>query len=272
MTSIEPEPNASTLGARTFQVSGSAYDSFMGRYSQPLAAAFAAAAEITTGMSALDVGCGPGALTGVLVDRLGSDAVSACDPSDTFVAECIARHPGVDIRPGRAEAIPFEDDSFDAVLAQLVLHFVSDAAHAAEEFRRVLRPSGTVAVCVWDFAEGMQMLRHFWDAALTVDPDAPDEARTLRFSREGEITQLFEAAGFQSLSETTLTVTSAYTGFEQLWSGFLAGIGPAGAYCLGLPEQTRAELRSIMFRGLGSPSAPFTLEAVARCVVGRAPN
>ncbi len=272
MTSTERGSDGPVLGARTFQASGSSYDAFMGRYSQPLAVAFAAAAGITPGMSALDVGCGPGALTSMLVDRLGIEAVSACDPSDTFVAECITRHPGVDIRPGRAEAIPFEDDSFDAILAQLVLHFVSDPARAAEEFRRVLRPAGTVAACVWDFAEGMQMLRHFWDAALTVDPDAPDEARTLRFSREGEITQLFEAAGFHKLSETTLTVTSTYADFDELWSGFLAGIGPAGAYCLGLPEQTRAELRSIMFRGLGSPSEPFTLEAVARCVVGRAPE
>jgi len=116
------------------------------------------------------------------------------------------------------------------------------------------------------------MLRHFWDAALTVDPDAPDEARTLRFGREGEITELLDSAGFQDLSETTLTVTSTYTDFDELWSGFLAGIGPAGTYCLSLPEQARGEVRSIMSRRLGSAIGPHALDAVARCASGRAPE
>ena len=96
------------------------------------------------GQCALDVGCGPGALTGVLVDRLGATAVLACDPSEPFAAECAARHPGVDVRIGRAEAIPIDDGCVDAALAQLVLHFVSDAPAAAAEMRRVVRPGGTV--------------------------------------------------------------------------------------------------------------------------------
>ncbi|CAN5666320.1 class I SAM-dependent methyltransferase [soil metagenome] len=259
-------------GARSFQTSGEAYDAFMGRYSRPLAVLFADAANLAEGLSALDVGCGPGALTGVLVDRLGADAVSACDPSPPFVSECATRHSGVEVRAGRAEAIPFDDGTFDRALAQLVLHFVSDPAQAAREFRRVLRPGGTVSACVWDFAEKMEMLRHFWDAALTVDPQAPDEARTLRFGREGEITQLLDAAGFEDLTETTLSVTSSYTDFDELWSGLLAGIGPAGSYCVSLPEDTRADLRAVMFDRLGSPSGSFSLGAVARCASGRAPG
>ena len=207
----------------TFGVSGEAYDAFMGRYSRPLADLFADAADVRDGLSALDVGCGPGALTGVLVQRLGAGAVSACDPSPTFVEACAERHPDVDIRTGPAEAIPFDASSFDLVLAQLVLHFVSDPEQVGREFRRALRPGGTVSASVWDFAEGMQMLRHFWDAALALDPQAPDEARVLRFGREGEIVQLLHDAGFEDLVETTLEVTSTYADFDELWSGFLAG-------------------------------------------------
>lgn len=257
--------------ARLFEASGEAYDAFMGRYSHPLADLFGDAADLTEGLSALDVGCGPGALTGVLVDRLGADAVSACDPSPPFVSACAARHPGVDVRLGQAEALPFEDGSFDRVLAQLVLHFVSDPSQAAREFRRVLRAGAVVSACVWDFDEGMQMLRLFWDAALSVDPQAPDEARTLRFGREGEIAQLLDAAGFENITETTLSVVSTYATFDELWSGLLAGIGPAGSYCVGLPQERRARVRGEMFDRLGSPSGSFSLTAVARSACGRAP-
>jgi SAM-dependent methyltransferase len=262
-------------GARAFQATGQAYDGFMGRYSVPLAVPFAAAAGVRPGLRALDVGCGPGALTAVLVERLGAGAVAACDPSPPFVAECTARHPGVQVLPGRAEAIPFGDAEFDVALAQLVLHFVSDAPAAAGELRRVLRPGGTAAACVWDFAEGMQMLRLFWDAALTVDPQAPDEARTLRFGREREIVDLFEAAGFVDVVESTLEVSSTYSGFDELWAGFLAGVGPAGSYLVGLDDERRAAVREELVPRVGAlagDGAGFTLTATARCGVGRNPG
>ena len=164
-------------GARSFLTSGNAYDAYMGRYSRLLADVFADAVGVGRGHRALDVGCGPGALTGVLVERLGVEAVFACDPSPPFVAECAVRHPGVDVRLGQAEALPFDDGRFDVALAQLVLHFVSDPEQAGGEMRRVVRPGGIVAACVWDFAERMEMLRLFWDAALTVDPNALDAHR-----------------------------------------------------------------------------------------------
>lgn len=255
----------------SFRTTGAAYDGFMGRYSRPLAVAFADAAGVGVGQRVLDVGCGPGALTGVLADRLGASQVSACDPSPPFVAECETRHPGVVVRQGSAEAIPFEDDGFDAVVSQLVLHFVSDPARAVEELRRVVRAGGVVAASVWDFAEGMQMLRLFWDAALAVDPTAPDEARTLRFGREGEIAELFDQAGFTEVIETTVTMTSTYDGFDELWSGFLAGIGPAGSYCAGLADEQRTAVRDGLFIGLGSPSGSFALDATARCARATTP-
>jgi SAM-dependent methyltransferase len=256
-------------GARSFLATGAAYDGYMGRYSRPLAAAFADAAGVVSGLSGLDVGCGPGALTGELVSRLGAASVWALDPSPPFVAECAARHPGVAVQVGRAESVPFADGSFDRVLAQLVLHFVTEPAVAAAEFRRVLRPGGVAAACVWDFAAGMQMLSRFWAAALVLDPDAPDEARTLRFGKEGEIPELLAGAGFADIEESTIEVASTYADYDELWSGYLAGIGPAGTYCLGLPAAGRAALRAELYRHVGEPTGAFTLTATARCATGR---
>ncbi|MEO6653452.1 MAG: class I SAM-dependent methyltransferase [Ilumatobacteraceae bacterium] len=259
-------------GARNFQTTGKAYDAFMGRYSRPLAQSFADAARIEAGMSALDVGCGPGALTGVLIDRLGVDSVSAIDPSPPFVADCSRRHVGVDVREGRAEAIPFADGSFDRSLAQLVMHFVSDPSAAATEMRRVVRPGGAVAACVWDFEVEMEMLRAFWDAARAVDPHAPDEARTLRFGAPGEIAELFAGAGIADIVERRLTVESTYADFDELWDGFLAGIGPAGAFCVGLDDTHREVLRREIFDRIGAPSGTFTLSAAALSATGSVPG
>ncbi len=255
-------------GARTFAVSGAQYDEFMGRYSVGIAESFADAAGVVSGAgTALEVGCGPGALTGVLVARLGAPAVAACDPSPPFVAACAARHPGVDVRAGRAEALPFAAASFDHALAQLVLHFVSEPERAAAELARVVRPGGRVAACVWDFSEGMEMLRAFWNAALSIDPDAPDEARTLRFGRPGEIASLFAGAGLHDVVEMELSTSTTYSSFDELWAGFLAGIGPAGAYLAALSDQARAALRAALFDRVGRPTSGFTLGATARCAV-----
>lgn len=259
-------------GADTFLTSGDAYDAFMGRYSAPLAVAFADSVGISPGTSVLDVGCGPGSLTAVLADRVGATAVAAVDPSPPFVAACSARCPGVDVRVGGAEALPFPDGRFDVALSQLVLHFVGDPAQAGREFRRVLRPGGVAAACVWDFDDEMELLRHFWEAALTVDPEAPSEARVLKFGRAGEIAGWLADAGFADIVEARLEVTSTYADFDELWSGFLHGIGPAGSYCVSLPEDQRSAVRAALFSGLGSPTAPFTLGAVARSAAGRAPR
>jgi SAM-dependent methyltransferase len=261
-----------TEGARTFAVGGATYDTFMGRYSVGLAEGFADAAGVSAGDTALDVGCGPGALTGLLVARLGAASVSACDPSPSFRDACAARHPGVTVKLGRAEALPFETDTFDHAMAQLVLHFASDPDQAVHEMARVTRAGGTVAACVWDFADGMEMLRAFWDAASSIDPTAPDEARTLRFGGAGEIAELFASAGLVGIEESTLTTSTTYTGFDELWNGFLAGVGPAGAHCTALNDHDRELLRTALFDRIGSPAGAFALGAVARCAVGRVPR
>ena len=261
-----------TDGARTFAVTGRTYDTFMGRYAVRLAGPFADAAGVVAGQRAVDVGCGPGALTAELVARLGAASVRACDPSPPFRDECARRHPGVDVRLARAEDLPFPDADADAALAQLVLHFVADGSAAIREMARVVRPGGVVGACVWDFAEGMQMLRAFWDAALAVDPDAPDEARVLRYGGPGELAELLTGAGLRAVEESSLRVEASYAGFDELWEGFLGGVGPAGAHLLGLPADERARLRDALDERLGRPAGAFTLGAVARCAVGRTPG
>jgi SAM-dependent methyltransferase len=259
-------------GARTFGAGGDAYDAFMGRYAVLLAPLLADAAGVTSGQRALDVGCGTGALTGELVRRLGAEQVAGCDPAPGLLQACRARHPEVDLRAAAAEALPFADGEFDVVLAQLVMHFVSDPERAAGEMGRVVAPGGRVAACVWDFEGGMEMLRTFWDAATQADPAAPHELRTGRFGRPGELSALLGGAGLTDLAETTLTVHSAYADVDELWSTLLLGAGPAGSYTAGLTPEAQERLRSAFRERLGDPPGGFTLGAVARTVVGTRPG
>ena len=133
----------------SFEVDADAYDRFMGRYSARLAPAFGDFAGVHTGQTALDVGCGPGALTAELVRRLGPDSVAAVDPSERFAAAARERHPGVDVRLSSAEDLPYPDGTFDATFAQLVVHFMADPVAGLAEMARVTRPDGVVAACVW---------------------------------------------------------------------------------------------------------------------------
>ncbi len=256
-------------GTRTFHAGSDAYDNFMGRYSRELAGPFADFAGVGQNTRVLDVGCGPGAFASVAVDRAGAVNVCAVDPTPGFVEAFRRRHPGVDVRQEAAEHLSFDDETFDCAAAQLVFHFVSEPDRVVHEMTRVVRSGGVVAACVWDFAEGMEMLRSFWDAALTIDAEAPDEARTLRFGGEGELAELFDAAALVEIIETTVRVSSRYATFDELWGSLLAGVGPAGAYGARLSADRQDALRQAWFDVLGEPSGAFTLGAVARFARGR---
>jgi SAM-dependent methyltransferase len=263
-------PSDSAPGGSTFTVSGEVYDRFMGRYSTRLAVPFADAAGIEAGQTVLDVGCGPGALTSELVRRVGAGCVAAVDPAPQFVDAVRGRLPSVDAQVGRAEELPWPDARFDTAHAQLVHHFVSDADATAHEMRRVTRPGGTIAACVWDFGDGMVMLREFWAAARAVDPSAPDEALTRPFGRDGEIGDLFTRAGLNEVSTGSLEVEAAYESFDDFWTPFLTNTGPAGAFIDSLDEDGRTQLREDLRSRLGSPQGPFTLPARAWYATGRA--
>ncbi len=219
-----------------------AYDRFMGRYSVPLAPELADFAGVAAGQRVLDVGCGPGALTAELVDRLGAAAVSAVDPSEPFVAAARSRLPGADVRLGAAEQLPFADGEFDAALAQLAVHFMADPLVGLTELARVTRSGGVVAACVWDHAHGGGPLAAFWEAARELDPGVEDESQ-LAGTRQGHLAELFEAAGLQDVEESTLTVHVAHPSFDEWWEPFTLGVGPAGSYLSSLPAQQSGRLR-----------------------------
>ena len=250
----------------SFQVAAGAYDRFMGRYSAPLASAFADFAAVDAGQRVLDVGCGPGALTAELVRRLGPTAVVAVDPSEPFVAAASQRHPDVDVRRAKAEALPFDDATFDVALAQLVVHFMADPVTGLREMARVTVDGGVVAACVWDHEGGGSPLSAFWDAARAVDPDVHDEA-DLAGAREGHLAELFHAAGLDDVTDGTVSATVEHTTFDEWWEPFLLGVGPAGAYVAGLDDEGRDALRERCRATL--PPPPFSVTATAWAARGR---
>ena len=256
-----------------FQKPAAAYDRFVGRYSPSLAAQLIAFAGVEPGMRARDVGCGPGALASALAGRVGAENVAAADPSEPFIAACRDRVPGAEVVVAPADALPFADDSFDVTLSQLVVNFLPDAEAGVREMRRVTRTGGTVAACVWDYAGEMTMLRAFWDAAREIDHDggaAADEGAVMRSSREGELAELWQAAGLDGVRSGALKAHAAYESFEDLWSPLETGVGPAGAFTVSLDDERRAELRDAYRRGLGVGDEPFELTARAWAVAGTA--
>ena len=173
-----------------------AYNRHMGRYSGVLAQRLISAAGVKVGDSVLDVGCGTGKLTGELVALLGADRVTAVDPSDPFVSAVRAAYPGVRVEVAAAESLPFEDGTFDASLAQLVVNFMRDAHAGVGAMKRVTRPGGRVAAAVWDYSNGMALLRHFWDAAAATDANSnPRDELNMRYASAEELAALWKAVG-----------------------------------------------------------------------------
>ena len=250
----------------TFAVPAEAYDRFMGRYSSRLAPGFARFAGVESGQRVLDVGCGPGALTTELVRLLGAAAVSAVDPSEPFVEAARERNPEVHVERASAEKLPFGDGDFDAALAQLVVHFMSDPVGGIREMARVTRANGFVAACVWDHAGGRGPLGAFWDAVHELDPDAPDESE-LPGAREGHLTTIFTEAGLYDVDETLLSVDVEHPTFEEWWEPFELGVGPAGGYTKRLEPERRDALREACRARLAEP--PFVLTAAAWAAKGR---
>ena len=251
----------------SFAVAAEAYDRFMGRYSTPLAPLFVDFGHVAPGQRVLDVGAGPGALTGALVERIGSAWVTAVDPSEPFVAALRERNPGVEVQQAAAESLPFDDAGFDATLAQLVVHFMRDPVAGLREMRRVTVPGGVVAASVWDHGGGHGPLSVYWEAVRELDPASEGEAH-LAGANEGDLTRLFEQAGMTDVDEDPLTVNVEHTTFDEWWEPYTLGVGPAGAYIAGLTPEAREELRENCRARL--PEPPFTISASAWSARARA--
>jgi SAM-dependent methyltransferase len=250
----------------SFDVGADAYFRFMGRYSEQLAGPLADLAGVASGQRALDVGCGPGALTAELVSRLGTAEVSAAEPSASFAAAVRQRFPGLDIRQAPAEQLPFADGGFDVTLAQLVVHFMTDPVAGLGEMRRVTAAGGTVAACVWDYGGERGPISPFWRAARELDPAVDDESGRPG-AREGDLTRLFTEAGLARPHTTTLTVSVRYETFEDWWEPYTLRVGPAGAYLASLTDEHRAALCEACRHQY--PTAPFTITATAWAVAAR---
>jgi SAM-dependent methyltransferase len=256
---------------------GEAYEPYVGRWSRLVAREFLAWLALERDLRWLDVGCGTGALTATILAQAHPRAVLGIDPSEGFIAH--ARRNIHDARAnfeiGEARNLPVEAGAFDAAVAGLVLNFVPEPARAVAEMRRAVVPGGTVAAYVWDYAEGMQLMRHFWDAAAALDRAAEDldEGRRFPLCRPQPLHALFAAAGLERVELRAIDVPTVFRDFEDYWSPFLGGQGPAPTYCMALSEADRARLRDRLERSLPrAPDGSIPLTARAFAVRGVSPR
>ena len=253
---------------------GEAYERFMGRWSVQVADEFLAWLDVEPGLRWLDVGCGTGALSSRILERSAPAWLAGVDPSPAFVETARARlGPDADVRVGDAQALPFADDAFDVAVSGLVLNFVPDPAKAvAEQARAATR---LVAAYVWDYAEGMDMLRIFWEEATALDPASAglDEGERFPLAREHRLQALFADAGLRGVRSRALEVPASFTDFDDLWNPFLGGQGPAGALVVSLDEARREELRRrLRDRLRPSGNEPIELRLRAWAVSGGIPG
>jgi SAM-dependent methyltransferase len=248
--------------------SGDAYEAYVGRWSRRVAQTFVPALRVPAGRSWLDVGCGTGALTATVLALADPAEVVGVDPSDGFLEAARARvaDPRASFRAGDAQSLPLPDHGFDAVVSALALNFVPDPDRAVAEFARVARPGAAVAAYVWDYAEGMGMMRAFWDAATELDPAAAerDEVRRFPLCRPEPLATLWTGAGLAEVGVRAVEVPTVFRDFDDYWRPFLGGQGPAPGYVASMSDEHREALRERLRSGLpvdADGSIPLTARA-----------
>jgi SAM-dependent methyltransferase len=238
---------------------GKAYEPYVGRWSRLVAREFLDWLAITPGSRWLDVGCGTGALTQTILQLTQSAAVKGIDRSDGFVAVVreLIRDPRASFDVADAQALPETSETYDAAVSGLVLNFIPQPAQAVSEMARAVRSGGVIAVYVWDYAGKMQFMRHFWNAAVALDPTAfeLDEGRRFPLCQAEPLMKLFLSAGLRDVEVRAIDIPTDFKDFEDYWSPFLGGQGPAPSYAMSLSEERRIELRERIRAGL-----PFALD------------
>jgi SAM-dependent methyltransferase len=226
---------------------GAAYESYMGRWSRLVAREFLEWLAVPPGGCWLDVGCGTGALAQTILALSAPHEVVGIDRSPAYVAFAHERvsDPRVRFEVGDAQALQAASATFDAVSSGLVLNFVAEPERAASEMVRAARPGGTVGAYVWDYDEGMQMMRYFWDAAVALEPSIQelDQGRRFPLCKPDALTDLFRRAGLKGIEVRAVDVATVFRGFDDYWSPFLGGQGSAPGYAMSLGEERRGALR-----------------------------
>ena len=266
-----------TDSVRDRWAAGDAYDAYMGRWSRFVADAFVAWLAVEPARHWLDVGCGTGVLTGSICARCEPASVVACDQSAPFVE--YARTKLADTRvscvSAAADCLPERSGGFDLLVSGLVLNFIRDPDAALIAMRDRVSRGGLVAAYIWDYAGGLEFLQHFWQAAVALDPGAAalDEAHRFGAWQSARLRTLFEHAGFVDIETTVLTVPTTFTNFQDFWSPFLGGTGPAPSYVAGLSQAQRQQLAQRLEACLpvasGANDASIPLHARALAVRGR---
>lgn len=256
---------------------GDAYEPYVGRWSRLIAVPFLDWLGVPTDVRWLDLGCGTGALSEAILDRAAPRQVVGIDPAEPFLdfARKRLQDPRIEFRTGDAGALAVDGEPFDIAVAGLVLNFVPEPAQALSEMRRAVRPGGTVAVYVWDYAGEMQLMRRFWDAAVALDPAASvlDEGRRFAICQPEALLALFGEAGLTNLQSRHIDIPTVFRDFDDYWSPFLGGQGPAPGYCVSLPDAKREALREKLRAGLPTaPDASIALKARAFAVCGIRPS
>lgn len=264
------------MGPADAWTKGDDYESYVGRWSRAVARRFVDWLSLEPRASWLDVGCGTGALAETILELASPSQVVGVDPSEGFLAHAfVNREPGmVRFATADAHALPFADASVDACVSGLVLNFLDEPARALTEMRRVVRPGGTIAAYVWDYAGGMQFMRMFWDTAVALDPAAADldEGRRFPIAKPAALAELFTRAGLKSVQTRAIEIETHFLDFDDLWSPFLGGQGPAPVYVESLSDERRAELAdSLRARVPVEPDGTIALRAqvwAVRATVG----
>ena len=255
-----------------------AYERFMGRWSRLVAKSLVEFTGIRDGARVLDVGSGTGSLAFAIVAAKKKCHVVGIDPSEAYVAFATSRSPDkalVSFEVGDAQALKFANGSFDASASLLVFNFIPDAKKALGEVRRVTKPGGNVSAAVWDYSEGMRMLRIFFEAAATVDPAAEKlDEKHMPLCHAGELAALWRSGGLERVVEQPIDVTMQFGNFADYWDPFLLGQGPSGSYLRKLSAAQVADIRAEVRRKLpiSREDAPFSLPARVWAVRGSVPR
>jgi SAM-dependent methyltransferase len=256
--------------------SGSHYDQWMGRWSRLLAQEFIKWLDLPAGLRWIDVCCGSGVITEAIVESNAPATVAGVDvsPEQIDFARQHRALPNVTFKTADAMALPFPDATFDVAVCGLGLNYIPNPGRGLEEFCRVLRPGGTVAVYLWDYVRGARFLREFWDAATAIDPEAASLDQALRFPicTEDGLRSIFEQAKLEELSLTALDIVTRFTGFDDYWEPLLTGQGSAPNYLATRDKKVQAAIREHLRATLrANAQGAIELPARAWAIRGRRP-